>query len=136
MVNHRPHFLRNFAQKALHGEPINTHRYKNGSPCLDLLHACDLERGIAEICKREFEGEINLGGGVFKSTEEIASLLVKLAGSKSPVLRHDIDDHFTSLVVDLSHAENELSWHPQQDLAEGLAIYLNLGRDDYERSKG
>src|SRR5690606_7462347 len=43
----RPKFVHTFIEKAVRGETISTHRYRNGRPALDLLHISDAAQAIA-----------------------------------------------------------------------------------------
>lgn len=116
----RPKFICNFIEKALIGEPITTHRYRNGEPRLDLLHVDDFARAVVAVVNTGFHGTLNLGSGEMVGTRQIAEWIVREIRSGSAVDSRDIEDYTANVVMDISKAFNQISWSPRIDWRSGL----------------
>jgi len=116
----RPKFIWNFLHAAIRGDDITTHRYRNGSPHLDLLHVDDLARAVCASIDRRYIGVLNLGTGVATSTSDVAQWLVTRLGSKSKLRFADIEGFASNVVMDTRHAQAILGWTPAKHLNEGL----------------
>jgi len=117
----RPKFIFNFLDKARKNLPITTHRYLNGEPRLDLLHAGDFVSALAAAVESGFEGSLNLGYGEAVSTREIARWLVERVGSRSTLGEREIGDYTANITMDISKARRVLGWQPTVHWQTGLA---------------
>lgn len=115
-----PKFIYNFIEKAINGEAIVTHRYKNGFPCVDLLHIDDIVSALVALINGNFSGVLNIGSGKAISTDEVAKIIVKFLDSKSHISHCDIDDYAPNVVMNISRAKRELGWEPMVGTQEGL----------------
>jgi UDP-glucuronate decarboxylase len=117
----KPKFIHNFMQKAIHNEEITAHKYLNGFPSLDLLYIDDVISAIAAVLEGNHDGAFNIGGGKGISTTEVAHLLVKIAGTNSPIKHREINDFVSNIVMDTSRARTELDWYPRISIQDGLS---------------
>lgn len=124
----KPKFLQHFIGKALAGEEIMTHRYRNGLPHLDLLHVDDLVDAVVAAVAGEFDGALNLGSGVSVSTDAAARQIVEHVGSESVVRHREIDADAPNVVMDIARAQRALGWAPRVDFDEGLGRLIDEHR--------
>jgi UDP-glucuronate decarboxylase len=118
--NDRPKFIYNFLQKAIRAEPIHTHRYLNGDPCLDLMYVGDLVAALLAAIRSDFLGTLNIGSGVAVSTREVAEWMVNECCSTSKVESKMIEDYAPNIIMDYSQAVIELGWQPHMHWKDGL----------------
>jgi nucleoside-diphosphate-sugar epimerase len=116
----KPKFIYNFLEKARMNKEIQTHKYINGSPLLDLMYIDDYLNAIKIIAVSEFEGDVNLGTGVGTSTFDIASLICNLTTSASEIKQIAIDDYASNIIMDCSLAFQKFGWTATIDIKEGL----------------
>ena len=121
----RPKFLWSFIDKALQSLPIVTHRYRNGEPALDLLHADDCVLAVLAVVRSDFVGTLNLGTGILTSTRQIGQLIVETLGSDSRIGHCDIDTDVACVAMDCRAAKQKIAWSPQIDLEKGLEAILS-----------
>lgn len=120
----RPRFLWTFARKAVRGEPIVTHRYRNGPPVLDLLYIDDLVAALVAAVERLPGEVIHVGSGTGVTTLDVARLIVERTGSKSAVRQMDLDAWAPHVVMDVERAASLLGWRPRVALPEGIESIL------------
>lgn len=125
----RPKFIYNFIGKALRGETIKTHRYLNGDPKLDLLHVDDFVSAIVSAVRTNFSGTVNIGAGHAVSTKTVAEWIVSKIGSNSVVESRGIEDYVANITMDISSAQQHLSWQPVTEWEVGLAQLLESAID-------
>jgi UDP-glucuronate decarboxylase len=116
----RPKFLGSFISKALRGEAVVTHRYRNGFPCLDLLHVEDAIEALVQAVDQGALGQFNIGSGRGTSTTDLARLVISLTGSASRLEHREIQADAPNVVMDTSRARTRLGWQPGVDLETGL----------------
>ncbi len=121
----RPKFIYNFLAKALKGEPIQTHRYLNGEPLVDLLSVDDLIAALIAAISSNFLGTINIGSGKSVSTHNVAHWIVKECASISPIECKEIFEYTPNITMDCSLAECEIGWYPEIDWKKGLEAIVN-----------
>lgn len=117
----RPKFILNFIHKARRSDPIVTHRYMNGEPCLDLLYADDVVSALSKAVTTGCAETLNLGTGKLTSTRTIAEMLVRMTGSSSLIEQTLINAEVASVAMDATRAEAMLGWRPTIPLEQGLA---------------
>jgi UDP-glucuronate decarboxylase len=111
----------NFIVQALSGKPITI--YGDGSHTRSFQYVDDLIDGIMRMMQTEddFTGPVNLGNPDERSVRELAELVIRLTGSKSPLtfLPMPADDpHHRQ--PDITLAKTILRWKPLVPLEEGL----------------
>jgi UDP-glucuronate decarboxylase len=121
----RPSFLNTFVRKALAGVVIQTHRFSNGAPCVDVLHVGDFARGVALAIGRRVTGTLHLASGEHRATDELAREIVRIAGSVSTVQVIDLPGPCTRTMLDAGYARRALGWSPEIALADGLREVLS-----------
>ena len=121
----RPKFLWTFIEKALQSLPIVTHRYRNGEPALDLLHADDFVSAVLAVIRSNFVGSLNLGTGILTSTRQIARMIVDRLGSASRIGHRDIDADVACVAMDSRSATQKIGWSAKIDLEKGLEDILS-----------
>jgi UDP-glucuronate decarboxylase len=131
----RPRFLYNFIEKAKRAQTIVTHCYKNGLPCLDLLHVDDFVSALIATLRSNFVGNLNIGTGVLTSTQVIAEMLRDLMGSTSCIDHTLIEADMASVSMNSSRALVKLNWWPSVSLKSGferIVSELCINRSDHE----
>ena len=117
----------NFMAQAIRGEPITV--YGDGSQTRSLCYVSDLVRGILANLERGDELPVNLGNPHEVTVLELAQTVVRLAGSKSPVVHKDLPvDDPKQRRPDISRAKKLLGWQPEVSLEDGLARTLEYFR--------
>ncbi|MBI4318689.1 MAG: SDR family oxidoreductase [Chloroflexi bacterium] len=112
----------NFVVQALTDEPITV--YGTGSQTRSFCYVSDLVEGILRAMECEgTKGEvINLGMPDERTILDLANLVKRIAGAKSPIVfRAPIsDDDPRRRCPDITRARRMLGWQPQVELEEGL----------------
>jgi nucleoside-diphosphate-sugar epimerase len=121
----KPKFIFNFISKALRGETISTHEYKNGAPSLDLLYVDDFVAALLAALKSDFTGDLNTGTGQLTSTKEVAKMVVEKLGSKSQVEQVTIDTGVASVAMNWRKAREVLNWQPVIEVEDGIERVLS-----------
>lgn len=121
----KPKFIYNFIDKIKRSEPIITHRYRNGSPALDLLYIDDLVAAVVKAVCNTFEGNLNIGTGILTSTPFIAEILREMIGGKNNIDYTNIDSETACIAMDSSKAYEILEWRSNVDLKKGLEYILS-----------
>lgn len=117
--------LAKFINKAMAGEEIILHKYKNGFPAYDFLFVGDLIKAVSSAVDANFSTSLNLGTGVGTSTYEAVGLILSATNSKSIVKVLNVSSNAPSLIVDPSEARNTMSWSTEWSLTRGLSACLN-----------
>jgi UDP-glucuronate decarboxylase len=117
----RPKFIYNFLAKALGGQAVQTHRYLNGDPRLDLMSVDDFVGALSLAVHAGFVGTLNLGSGETVSTREVAEWIVRQSGSTSIVESRQIEEHAPNIAMDYQRARHVLGWYPRTTWQAGLA---------------
>ena len=111
----------NFIIQALKGEDITV--YGEGSQTRSFCYVDDLVDGIYKMMNINsgFTGPVNLGNPVETTVLELANFIIKLTGSKSKVIFHDLpQDDPEKRKPDISLAKDKLDWEPGVKLEDGL----------------
>ena len=117
----------NFMAQAIRGEPITV--YGDGSQTRSLCYVSDLVRGVLANLERGDELPVNLGNPHEVTVLELAQTIVRLAGSKSPIVHKDLPvDDPKQRRPDISRAKKVLGWGPEVSLEDGLARTLEYFR--------
>jgi dTDP-glucose 4,6-dehydratase len=108
-----------FIAQALNGDPLTI--YGDGSQTRSYCYVDDLIRGLVSMIDSTETGPINLGTQYELSVLDLASLVLKITGSKSVLEYHPLptDDPSRRRPV-LRRAEERLGWRPQISMEDGL----------------
>jgi UDP-glucuronate decarboxylase len=128
----KPRFLYRFLQRALEGQEIVTHRYRNGRPQVDLLHVDDLARLLVAVVESEFTGALNAGSGAGIGTTELARRIAALTGAEVPIRQLGLDDVSCALLMDNRLAASTFGWSPQIEIGTGLRRLVNDYRSQWD----
>ncbi|WP_446665249.1 UDP-glucuronic acid decarboxylase family protein [Flexivirga sp. B27] len=122
----------NFIMLALRGEPITI--YGDGTQTRSFCYVDDLVGGLLALMESDpsFTGPVNLGNTGEFTMLELAELVVRLTGSRSPIVHEALpEDDPTRRRPDLSLAKSALGWEPVTPLADGLARTIEHFRASY-----
>lgn len=132
----RPRFLGTFILGAREGKPIYTHEYRNGFPCLDLMHVSDFCRAVSASIRTGFEGDANLGTGRLISTRQVAIRVKDLLGSSSEIRTRTVDDEAPNIAMETAFARKRLSWSPAVTFEEGLIEMISPSAQRHQQLTG
>lgn len=111
----------NFIVQALRGEPITL--YGDGLQTRSFCYVDDLVDGLVRlmITPDDFTGPVNLGNPVEMTMLELATLVLDLTGSASPLTHRPLpQDDPRQRQPDITLARNTLGWEPKVALRDGL----------------
>jgi len=113
--------ISNFIVQALESQPITI--YGDGSQTRSFCYVSDQVDGLIKLmnCEKEYHLPINIGNPIEKSMLEIASIILRLTGSSSPVVHEPLpQDDPMQRRPEITKARTILGWEPQVGLEEGL----------------
>ncbi|QFY61473.1 SDR family oxidoreductase [Rhizobium grahamii] len=110
----------NFIIQALLGQPLTM--YGDGQQTRSFCYVDDLIRGFDLLMRSELaDSPVNIGNPGEFTMEELASLVLEITGSRSPVVRLPLPvDDPKRRKPDISKAKDLLGWKPEISLREGL----------------
>jgi len=111
----------NFVVQALRNEPITI--YGDGSQTRAFCYVDDLIEGFIRLMQTsdEVTGPVNLGNPVEISIRALATKIIELTGSRSPLLTKPLpEDDPLQRCPDISLAKRLLDWEPKVPLEQGL----------------
>jgi dTDP-glucose 4,6-dehydratase len=118
----RPHdgrVVSSFITQALNGDPLTI--YGDGTQTRSFCYVDDLIRGIVAMLDSGEPGPVNLGNPAERTVSELAKLVLRIIGSRSPVEYHSLPvDDPTRRRPDITHAKRVLGWQPEISTEEGL----------------
>lgn len=120
----RPRLIQNFEAKIRAGDVVQTHRYRNARPALDLLHIRDAADALARIAASTGSGIYHFGSGALTATSDIAMMIGELLGREVNHQEVPIDENVANVLMDFRKAGAELGWAPTINLVEGLREML------------
>jgi dTDP-glucose 4,6-dehydratase len=119
----------NFIAQALRGENLTI--YGNGKQTRSFCYISDLVRGILALLESKENDPVNIGNPQEMSIEAMATLIIKMTGSKSKLVQMPLPkDDPKVRQPDITRAKTLLGWQPNVSLEEGLTSTI-----DYFRSK-
>jgi UDP-glucuronate decarboxylase len=117
----------NFILQALKNEPITI--YGDGSQTRSFCYIDDLVEGLIKMMKSKEHGPINLGNPDEKTILELAETIIKMTGSKSPIVKKPLPiDDPRKRQPDIELARNVLGFNPKIDLDTGLNLTIEYFR--------
>ena len=124
----RPRLIRYAYQYLAENRVIQTHRYRNGLPLLQLLYLTDAVAGLAEVVKNGRSSLYHLGGAKAYEPRDIIARIGQIVGRSPQIEEVEIDDDAANIFLDSGATSLELKWQPAIDLDEGLRHTLENQR--------
>ena len=121
----------NFIVQALGGSPLTI--YGNGSQTRSFCYVSDLIGGILSLLaappSNEMGQPFNIGNPEERTIGDLATKIIALAGSSSPVVYQDlpVDDPHVRC-PDIRRAKSILGWRPEVSIDEGLQLTIDYFR--------
>ena len=110
----------NFLVQAIRGDPITV--YGDGSQTRSLCFVEDEARGLVALFDSDLTGPVNIGNPDEYTISELATSIVELLGSSSPIVHMALPaDDPTRRRPDIALARSALGWEPTTTLTDGLA---------------
>ena len=117
----------NFIVQALRGEPLTI--YGDGSQTRSFCYVSDLIEGIYRLFGSERIEPTNIGNPVEFTVRALADQVLRLTGSKSPVVERPLPtDDPKVRQPDITIARQVLGWEPKVALEEGLKRTIGFFR--------
>jgi len=111
--------LPNFVGQALRGEPLTV--YGDGKQTRSFCYVSDLVDGIYRLLHSDYYLPVNIGNPAEITIREFAEEILKLTGSKSPLVNKPLPaDDPRQRKPDISLARKLLGWEPKVGREEGL----------------
>ncbi|MBI4754972.1 MAG: SDR family oxidoreductase [Betaproteobacteria bacterium] len=120
----------NFIVQALRGEPITL--YGDGAQTRSFCFVSDLIDGLVRMmgCGDGFAGPVNLGNPGEFAVRELAEMVLRLTGSRSPLVFLPLpQDDPCRRQPDISLARRQLGWQPTVCLEDGLRETIGYFRE-------
>ncbi len=118
----------NFIVQALKGEPLTI--YGDGSQTRSFCYVDDLIDGIARLFERGGPDPTNLGNPHEFTVRQLAQLVLKLTGSRSPIVEHPLPtDDPKVRQPNITRARETLGWEPRVSLEDGLTRTIAYFRE-------
>jgi UDP-glucuronate decarboxylase len=112
----------NFIMQALRNEPLTI--YGDGQQTRSFCYVSDLIQGFVKLMATDpaVTGPVNLGNPVEFTMRQLAETVLKVCGSKAPLLMQPLPpDDPRQRQPDISLAARTLDWAPTVHLEEGIA---------------
>jgi dTDP-glucose 4,6-dehydratase len=110
----------NFLVQAIRGHPVTV--YGDGSQTRSLCFVEDEARGLVALFDSDLTGPVNIGNPDEYTISELATSIVELLGSASPIVHLALPaDDPTRRRPDITLARSALGWEPTTPLTDGLA---------------
>ena len=111
--------LPNFVGQALRGEPLTV--YGEGQQTRSFCYVADLVEGIYRLLQTDYHLPVNLGNPAEVTIREFAEEILRLTGSKSPIVTRPLPpDDPKQRKPDIRLAKELLGWEPKVDREDGL----------------
>ena len=111
--------LPNFVGQALRGEPLTV--YGDGKQTRSFCYVSDLVDGIYRLLHTDYHLPVNIGNPSEITIREFAEEILKLTGSKSPLINKPLPaDDPKQRKPDIALAKKLLGWEPKVGREEGL----------------
>ncbi|MBC7186910.1 MAG: SDR family oxidoreductase [Calditrichaeota bacterium] len=123
----RPHDGRaipTFIPQALRGEPITV--FGEGKQTRSFCYVSDQIEGLYRLLMSDCVDPVNIGNPQELTIMELAETIVRLTGSKSPIVRKPLPvDDPKVRQPDITKAKQLLGWEPKVGLEEGLRLTID-----------
>lgn len=123
----------NFIQQALKNEPLTV--YGDGSQTRSFQYVSDLVEGVYRLLFSDEVEPVNIGNPGEFTIREFADVVIRLTGSKSPIVYKDLRTRDDPQVrqPDIARARRILGWAPLVTLEEGLQQTIPWFREELRR---
>ncbi len=123
----------NFIQQALKNEPLTV--YGDGSQTRSFQYVSDLVEGVYRLLFSDEVEPVNIGNPGEFTIREFADVVIRLTGSKSPIVYKDLRTRDDPQVrqPDIAKARRVLGWEPLVTLEEGLQQTIPWFREELRR---
>ena len=127
--------LSNFVVQALRGDPITI--YGEGEQTRSFCYVDDLIEAMVRMMDQdETTGPVNIGNPDEVSVMELAKLVIRATGSRSPLVKAPLPrDDPRRRRPDIGLAQKLLGWSPKVKLADGLEKTIEYFRGILEEKK-
>jgi len=118
-----------FVKRATLGEPPII--FGDGEQTRDFVHVKDVTRAIIKALDSDnASGIYNVGSGVAVTINDLAHLVLKLAGKENvePIHGPPRPGDIKHSQANINRAKKELGYNPSVSLEEGIREILNLGK--------
>jgi dTDP-glucose 4,6-dehydratase len=123
--------ISNFMKQALRGEPLTV--YGDGSQTRSFCYVSDEVDGIVRLSKSDEHDPVNIGNPVEFTILECAHVVLKVTGSKSPIVNEPLpQDDPKQRRPDISKAKRLLGWEPKINLETGLKLSMDYFKQAIE----
>src|SRR5947209_16184813 len=123
--------ISNFMKQALRSEPLTI--YGDGTQTRSFCYVSDEVDGIVRLSKSDEHDPVNIGNPVEFTILECAQLVLKVTGSKSPIVYEPLpQDDPKQRRPDISKARRLLGWKPKIDLEDGLKLSIDYFKQAIE----
>src|SRR5438132_1451179 len=113
--------------QTLKGEPLTV--YGDGSQPRSFCYVDDLIEGIVRLFERGGPDPVNIGNPREFTVRELAGLVLRLTGSKSPIVERPLPvDDPKVRQPDITRAHTLLAWEPRVTLEDGLRRTIDYFR--------
>ena len=120
--------ISNFVSQALRGQPITV--YGDGLQTRSFCYVSDEVEGILRLAEADIHDPVNIGNPTEFTMLECAKLVLKVTGSKSPLVHEALPvDDPKQRRPDITKARELLGWEPKIDLESGLRLSLDYFRE-------
>ena len=110
-------------KQALRGEPLTV--YGDGSQTRSFCYISDEVESILRLSRSSFHEPVNIGNPGEFTILECAQLVLKVTGSKSPIVYKPLpQDDPKQRRPNIARAKDLFGWTPQIDLETGLNLSL------------
>lgn len=119
----------NFIMQAINNQPITV--YGGGSQTRSFCYVDDLVEAFVRLMgtSNNFIGPVNIGNPTEFTILELAEKIIKLTGSKSPIVQRPLpQDDPVQRQPDISLARDKLLWEPLVSLEDGLTRTIEYFR--------
>jgi dTDP-glucose 4,6-dehydratase len=124
--------ISNFMKQALRGEPLTV--YGQGTQTRSFCYVSDEVGGILRLAWSQIHEPVNIGNPDEFTILECAQLVLKVTGSKSPIVHKPLpEDDPRQRCPDITRARQLLGWQPTISLESGLNLSLNYFREAVAR---
>ena len=124
-----------FISQALTEAPITIHG--DGSQTRSVQYIDDLIEGVMRLMQSAEVRPVNLGNPAEYSVREVAELILKLTGSRSPLIHKPLpQDDPKQRCPDIRRAREVLGWEPRVSAEEGLRTTLKWFARRIQQTQG
>ncbi|HJX83756.1 MAG TPA: UDP-glucuronic acid decarboxylase family protein [Candidatus Angelobacter sp.] len=116
--------ISNFMKQALKGEPLTV--YGEGQQTRSFCYVADEVEGILRLAASDIHDPVNIGNPNEFTMLDCAKLVLKIAGSKSPIAFKPLpEDDPKQRRPDITKAREQLGWEPKINLESGLKLSMD-----------